>query len=459
MPEHLYRLLPQIDDCLRKPEFVALLSTYHRQEVVDALRHSLQEARRSIGQGLLGQEQLEELSANLPAQVLLRLEYNSVPSLRKVINATGVPLHTNLGRAPLAHQAIEAVVSVARGYSTLEYDLDTGERGSRHDHVRSLLIEVTGAEDGMVVNNNAAAVLLMLSALAKDKEVVVSRGQLVEVGGSFRIPEVMEQGGAILREVGTTNKTHARDYVGAVNERTAAFLKVHTSNYRVMGFTSEVSAYDLASLAHEHNCLALEDLGSGVLVPCQGEPTVQEAVTAGMDVVTFSGDKLLGGPQAGIIVGKTHLIARLRSHPLARALRVDKMTLAALEATLRLYRVPDKAQSHIPLLKMLSLSEEELHEQAASLARDIQAIPSVRAEVVRSSAPVGGGSLPTVEFPGYAVAVSCSLSSATLEERLRHASTPVVARVWQDQLLLDPRTILPDDREALLSSLREVINK
>ncbi|MDP3058865.1 MAG: L-seryl-tRNA(Sec) selenium transferase, partial [bacterium] len=379
------------------------------------------------------------------------------PSLRRVINATGVPLHTNLGRAPLAEEALEAIIQVAKGYSTLEYDLTNGTRGSRQDHISSVLSQITGAEDAIVVNNNAAAVLIVLSALAKGKEVIVSRGQLVEVGGSFRIPEVMEQGGAILKEVGTTNKTHPVDYLRAISEKTALLLKVHTSNYRVVGFTSEVSTGDLVHLAHQNDLLAIEDLGSGILVGGFGEPTVQESIAAGMDIVTFSGDKLLGGPQAGLIVGKKSLIEQIRHHPLARALRVDKMTLAALEVTLKMYKHQEKVRHVIPILKMISYNQTELKAMAEDLAVELGHIEQLKVKVFECAGVVGGGSLPTVVLPGYAVALDAPCSATELERRLRFSTTPIIARILHDHVVLDPRTILPQERAEIVKLVRLAI--
>lgn len=433
------------------------MSSSYRSDVVAAMRQVLEELREDIAAGRADIEYIDATVARLPELVFERMCLSRQLNLRKVINVTGVPLHTNLGRAPLAPEAIEAVIRVASGYSNLEYDLKVGARGSRHDHVRNLLCRITGAEDAVVVNNNAAAVLLMLSALAQGREVVVSRGQLVEVGGSFRIPDVMEQGGALLREVGSTNKTHKEDYIKAICEATVAFLKVHTSNYKMLGFCSEVSSAEMVELAHAHDLLALEDLGSGILVGGFGEPTVQDAVLAGMDLVTFSGDKLLGGPQAGIIVGRSDLVARLRKHPLARAVRIDKMTLAALEATLQLYTQGEGPRSAIPALRVMSMSQEELRQQADDLCAGITSLGICAAHVVPCSAPVGGGSLPGVDFPGYGVVLGSPISSNVIEARLRQASTPVVARIVEDKILLDPRTLTPGDVDLLLASLKEAL--
>jgi len=383
------------------------------------------------------------------------LEKEQQMNLRRVINCTGIPLHTNLGRAPLALEAIQAVTLAARGYSTLEYELDTGERGSRQSHVRALLCELTGAEDALVVNNNAGAVLLVLSALAKEREVIVSRGELVEIGGAFRIPEVILQGGARLKEVGTTNKTYARDYEDAITEATAALLKVHTSNFLVKGFTAAASRQEIVALAKTHHVLAIEDLGSGVLLPLWGEPTVQEAVADGMDVVTFSGDKLLGGPQAGIIVGEKRHIELMARHPLARALRIDKLTLAALEATLRLYRQGEHLEK-VPLLRMLRKTEEELRTEAEALAFDVGALPGMHGQVVASLGQVGGGSLPGKDLEGFAVAILSTLGCVDLLQKLRLRAVPIIARIEKDRVLVDLRCVLPGEKQEIVAALTSI---
>ena len=444
-----------MDDLLANRTIQTLIIEHGREQVVVVLREALQGLRDAICAGAQSPDILSKVS-NIGETVAHEIRRRNAPSLRRVINATGIPLHTNLGRAPLAEAAIDAVVQAARGYSTLEYDLAKGERGSRHDHVRLLLQEITGCEDAIAVNNNAAAVLLVLSALAQGKEVVVSRGQLVEVGGSFRIPDVMEQGGAILREVGATNKTHLRDYERVINENTAALLKVHTSNFRLIGFTEEVSTEAMVELSHQRGLLAIEDLGSGVLIAGYGEPTVQEVVASGMDVVTFSGDKLMGGPQAGLIVGKAECIARIRTHPLARALRLDKMTLAALESTLKLYRFAEQ-RNQIPLVRMLNMSLAELQQAAEELKNQVNTIPGLAAQVIECVGQVGGGSLPGKDIPSFAVAITSPLNCVSFETRLRQAQVPVIARILHDRVLIDPRTILPQDTADLLKSLREAV--
>ena len=449
------REIPQVDEVLRKSEFVELSSSYGRLVVREAVQGALQELRGAI----LAEGEADQ-SAPLPDTWLLArvqgiLEEKQQMNLRRVINCTGIPLHTNLGRAPLAPEAIAAVTMAARGYSTLEYELATGERGSRQSHVRALLCELTGAEDALVVNNNAGAVLLVLSALAKEREVIVSRGELVEIGGAFRIPEVILQGGARLKEVGTTNKTYARDYEGAITEETAALLKVHTSNFLVTGFTASASRQEIVALAEAYQVLAIEDLGSGVLLPLWGEPTVQEAVAAGMDVVTFSGDKLLGGPQAGIIVGEGRHIELIARHPLARALRIDKLTLAALEATLRLYRQGEHF-AKVPLLSMLRKTEEELRTEAEALALDVDKLPGMRGQVVASLGQVGGGSLPGKDLEGFAVAILSIIGCVELLQKLRLRAVPIIARIEKDRVLVDLRCVLPGEKQEIVEALTSI---
>jgi L-seryl-tRNA(Ser) seleniumtransferase len=400
--------------------------------------------------------------ARRAAQIVAQLE---TPSLRRVLNLTGTVLHTNLGRAPLAESALRAVTAVARGYSTLEYDLAEGQRGERHVHVEELLCRLTGAESALAVNNNAGAVLLALSALAGGKSALVSRGELIEIGGSFRIPEIMAAGGVKLVEVGATNKTHLKDFQKAIGADTALILKVHTSNYRILGFTAAVSGEELATLAKERGIPVLEDLGSGLLVDLHPlglprEPTVRESLATGIDLVTFSGDKLLGGPQAGLIAGRREIVARLKQHPLARALRLDKMTLAALEATLRLYLDPQRALREVPTLRLLAVSAEELRRRCEALLPQLQAAAGAQASLalVAAKATVGGGALPLAELPGFAIAVTPHrLTLQQLAERLRQGDPPVVGRIQDERLLLDPRTLLAGEEELLVAALGEAL--
>ncbi len=402
----------------------------------------------------------EELLENLLLEVFKTYE---TPSLKRVINATGVVVHTNLGRSPLAEEAVEAILRVSKWYSNLEYDLMKGKRGSRYVHVEEVLKEITGAEGALVVNNNAAAVLISLNTLAKGKEVIVSRGELVEIGGSFRIPEVMAWAGCILKEVGTTNKTHLHDYERAIGENTALLLKVHKSNYYIEGFTKEVLAKELVSIARKHGLLVMEDLGSGCFVDFSKyrlikEPTVQEVVKSGVDVVTFSGDKLLGGPQAGIILGKKEIIEEIRRNPLNRALRIDKLTLAGLEATLRLYRCEDWAIQKIPILRMILRSEAELKKEAQRLRRILgrQGLKNISCRLVRTSGKAGGGALPKLELPSYAVALSCEKPAQWIQERLRKREVPIIGRIEEDAFLLDVRCLFPEDYAEIAKAVREV---
>ena len=381
------------------------------------------------------------------------------------MNGTGVVLHTNLGRSSLAPRLREHLTDIAFGYSTLEYDVATGERGTRYAHVEQLICQLTGAEAALVVNNNAAAVLLVLSAMAAGREVVVSRGELVEIGGSFRIPDVMRQGGALLREVGTTNRTHAKDYRDAITDQTAMLLKVHCSNFAVVGFTAEVTVAELAALGRESGVPVVADIGSGNLMDWQGipgmtEPRVQEYLAAGADLVTFSGDKLLGGPQAGIIAGRAAMVNPLKKHPLLRALRVDKLTLAALEGTLRLYRDERLAWAEIPTLRLLRLTAAELKKKGQQVVRRLrrQLPDSIVIELVPGVSQVGGGALPLAELPTWLTAIrSVECSAGELEAGLRRQPVPVIGRIARGDFLLDLRTVADDDWPAVVEGLRAVV--
>jgi L-seryl-tRNA(Ser) seleniumtransferase len=460
----LLRQLPQVDEVLRHPDLQPLIARLPRAWAAAAVRRTLAAQRQRLTTLPTGELPVGLEETGLWRELHLGLEAAAQPSLGRVINATGVVIHTNLGRSPLAAAALEQIVEVAGHYSTLEYDLVRGERGSRQDHLEELLRELTGAEAALVVNNNAAAVLLALRTLARDQEVIISRGQLVEIGGSFRLPEIMAESGAILREVGTTNKTYLRDYERAITTETALLLKVHPSNFRITGFTHEVSLPELVALGHRYGLLVVEDLGSGCLVDLsrygvEPEPTVQETVKAGADLVLFSGDKLLGGPQAGLALGKQEVVAALRQHPLTRALRPDKMTLAGLEATLRLYLEESQAVAELPTLYLITRPLADLTRQARSLSRLLRRRcgPRLRVEVIDSVSRVGGGALPQVRLPSRALALTLPpLAPQELEARLRSCRPPVVARVEHGALLLDLRTLLPDDRKPLLAALEQV---
>jgi L-seryl-tRNA(Ser) seleniumtransferase len=466
--QDMLRRLPSVDALLQLDGIREALTRHPRKLVLESIRQVLESKRKRLLERS-GSESAAEVNLNPPHMVELildRLEVISDYTLRAVVNATGIVIHTNLGRSLLPEEAIERLQLLCRSYNNLEYDLERGQRGSRYVHAEALLCELTGAEAALVVNNNAGAVFLALNTLAKEREVVVSRGQLVEIGGSFRIPDVMRGSGAILREVGCTNRTHLRDYEGAIEERTALFMKVHTSNYRIIGFTTEVALEDLVTLAHGHNLHVMEDLGSGSFVDfspfgLQGEPTVQDAVRSGADIVTFSGDKLLGGPQAGIILGRKDLVARCKKNPLTRALRVDKMTLAALEATLRLYRDERRALERIPTLRMIAAPLPVLEARAYQLASSIREADMrhrLDVEVKTSGSQVGGGSLPGQSLPTFVVAVSSShLSTQRIETSLRNGKPPVIGRIESDHFLLDVRTIQEDEHTIIRQAFERLL--
>ncbi len=459
----LLRNIPKVDKVLEWPGIKVFVDEHPRSMVVTAVREALDQIRAEFLDGNTTKELIEE--AAIVERVRIAIEKNSTPGLRRVINGTGVVLHTNLGRAALSPSLRETMLDAAFGYSTLEFNLETGTRGKRAVHVEELLCRLTGAECAVVVNNNAAAVLLALSALARGKEVVVSRGELVEIGGSFRIPEVMEQSGAILREVGATNRTHPRDYRSAITGETALLLKVHTSNFAVVGFTSEVSTEELVSVGRESSLPVMVDAGSGTLVNLSahglhGEATVGEYLEAGADLVTFSGDKLLGGPQAGIIVGKRSCLESMKKHPLLRALRLDKITLATLEGTLRLYQDEQQALREIPSLRMMTLSAEELASRAKTIVRRMRrALPSsVSLKTLKGFSPVGGGTFPLLELPTTLIAVFVEgLSSQQLEQSLRRRVLPIIGRISQGDFLLDPRTVADEDIADIISALKSLV--
>ena len=458
----MLRKIPKVDELLTLAEetdrMAAMTDIIPPAAVRDAIRDELEALRGNILAGDL--TELPEKKAILDA-ACTRAYGEQRSSLRRVVNGTGVVLHTNLGRSLLSWQAVSAVEEVARNYSTLEYDVDSGSRGSRHDHIDNLLASVTGAEAAMVVNNNAAAVLLILSAMGKGGEVITSRGELVEIGGSFRIPEIMTQCGCTLREVGTTNKTHLFDYEDAIGPETRALLRVHTSNYRIVGFSERPSLPELVELGKKHGLPVIEDLGSGSLVDLtafgiHGEPTVQQSVKAGVDVISFSGDKLLGGPQAGLILGKRAYIEKLKRHPLARALRVDKMTIAALRETLYAYQDPAWAKCNIPVLRMLGASGEELRGRAEKLRLALEGF-GCAARVVETEGQVGGGSCPTQLLKSWAVAVDPGkLTADQLAEALRRPYPHIIGRISQGQYLLDVRTLTDDDFSVIARRLGEV---
>ncbi len=464
--QSLLRKLPSVDALLHMDSIREALSNHPRKLVIESLRYAIETQRQRILRDPESPDRVDASPRFVARLALEHLQSSSDYTLRRVVNATGVIVHTNLGRSLLPQEAVDRLVTLCRSYNNLEYDLERGQRGSRYVHAEAVLCELTGAEAALVVNNNAGAVFLVLNTLARDREVVVSRGQLVEIGGSFRIPDVMRSSGAALKDVGCTNRTHLRDYEGAINERTAALMKVHTSNYRIIGFTAEVTLEELVTLGRQYRLPVIEDLGSGSFVDLSrfgllGEPTVQEAVKAGADVVTFSGDKLLGGPQAGIIVGRKDLLDQCRKNPLTRALRVDKMTLAALEATLRLYRDEARAMEAVPTLGMIALSPTVLEEWAqglAALLREADSRGVLEIKVRPCFSQVGGGSLPGQNLAGHGVAVSSTvLSPNRMEMLLRANKPPIIGRIESEQYLMDVRTIQPDEwpiiREAFVRML------
>jgi L-seryl-tRNA(Ser) seleniumtransferase len=470
-----FRVIPSIEELRRRPAVRALERQFGGDLTVDALRSAAAALRAEIGGGDAAPASSDAAASLIEASAAARLRDALRPSLEPVINATGVVVHTNLGRAPLAAAAIARVAEVARGYSTLEYDLARGVRGRRDAHAEPLLCRLTGAEAAVVVNNNAAATMIVLAALAAGREVIVSRGELVEIGGGFRVPDVMAQSGAVLREVGTTNKTRVSDYAAAIGARTALILRVHRSNFRIEGFTERPRLTDLVSLGKTYNIPVAEDLGSGNLARQPGqpgghsgdtlgplwghsgdrhlqEPAVGDSVAAGVDICCFSGDKLLGGPQAGIIVGRRALVDAIRRHPLMRALRVDKMTYAALEATLAEYAAGRAAET-VPVPRMIAASADEIRVRADALAAALSRAPGWRAEVIAGASAIGGGSAPGVELPTWLVAIAAGeLTPDALDESLRRGTPPVVGRIERDRVLLDLRTVLPE-QDGVLASL------
>ena len=452
----LLRKIPKIDEVLQDERLFFFTESTPRSVIVDSVREVIEELRKDILEGKRNQVGTKE---TLMTEIVARITGKKKKSLRRVINATGVVLHTNLGRANLSDKACESIMDVARNYTNLEYDVKRGSRGSRHDHVEKILTKITGAEAAMVVNNNAAATMLCLSALAKDKEVIVSRGELVEIGGSFRVPEIMEQSGAKLMDVGTTNKTKPSDYLNAYHEgETGALMKVHTSNYRILGFTQEVELPEMVELGKKLNLPVIYDMGSGLMADLTeygvDEPTGLDALKTGIDVILFSGDKLLGGPQGGIIAGKKEYIDKMKAHPLARAFRVDKMTLAAMEATFFEYSDIRQARKTIPVLNMITTPAKELKDKAERLAEAIRGVThNFTVEVEACKDQVGGGSAPTVLLDGYAVAIQGrALTPEKIERLLRKEEIPIIVRITHNQVYLDVRTIREDEFEYIVAA-------
>ncbi len=454
------REIPSVNDLLENLHFHPVIQQYGRTLVRDSLRTILEKIRGSIS---------SSMKIDLSPECLAQETMNTIHMLlhghiKPVFNATGTVLHTNLGRAPMALEALKAATEAAAGYCNLELDLTTGKRGHRSDHLVSTLQMLTGCEAALVVNNNAGAVLLALAALAKNKEVIISRGELIEIGGGFRIPEVMESSGAILKEVGTTNRTHLRDFKNALNEQTGLILKASTSNYAIVGFTAEVPLQELAALGKQYEIPVMYDLGSGNFFPGEpygwSSPLVKDLVESGIDVLTFSGDKLLGGPQAGIILGRKDLIAKMTSHPLARALRIDKMTLAALDATLKLYLQPETVKDRIPTIQALCQTEIQIADRAGALLEKIKnRIPRHwKISIQKDISPVGGGALPQTQLPTWIMSIQSENCSATvLAANLRFSEPPIISRIQKDMVVLDLRTIpqyhLDEFAESLITTL------
>ena len=446
------RDLPSVSALLETSGVRSLLEQHPRRVVLDAVRSAVDAVRNTGGAYQTEQQWVESIAS--------AVRYSTQPSLRRVINATGVVLHTNLGRAPLADAAVRAIEEIAAGFSNLEYDIDTGGRGSRYSHCVDLLRQLTGAEDALVVNNCAAAIVLALNALAQRKEVLVSRGELVEIGGSFRIPDIMSRSGVKLVEVGTTNRTHDDDYRRAITPKTGAIVKVHRSNFTIEGFTSDVTVDRLAFIAAEHGLPVIHDLGSGLMLPLDayglaGEPTAKTALAAGATLVLMSGDKLLGGPQSGIILGASSVVARLRKNPFARAMRVDKLTLSALEATLRLYLEPERALKEIPVLAMLTASASEIEERAHSVSSTLRQ-GGVESDVTPTRASVGGGSFPTAEIPSAGVAVAGAATE--IGEKLRRGEPAVIGRIVDGRVVLDLRSVLPREDSTLSRAVLKALS-
>lgn len=459
--ENLYRQLPKTDGLLATSAVAELLKKYPYNTVHKAVQDVLEELRLGIKNGEITTLDTE----NICASVAKKLVDESKISLRRVINGTGVILHTNLGRALLADEAVEAVCDVATHFNTLEYNPETGGRGSRYSHMESLICKICSCEAAMVVNNNAAAVMLILGAITKGREVPVSRGELVEIGGSFRVPEIMEQSGTILKEIGSTNKTHLSDYKTAINENTGAILKVHTSNFKIVGFSEEVGLGDLAVLAHEHDIPLIYDLGGGALCDLEkfgisDEPNVFDCVKAGADIISFSGDKLFGGPQAGIIIGGREYIEKMKKHPLTRAFRCDKMTIAALCATLALYTDEESVLKKIPTLAMLSMTNAEIDKKAKKMYKLLENIENATIQIVPESAQVGGGSVPSQMLATKCIALRPrDISVHDFETQLRHLDVPIIARLSKDRVLFDMRTIATDEIAYVVAEIKNILGE
>lgn len=460
-----YRSIPKVDMLMETDEIKILFESCSREYVLESVRNKTDQLREFINNSM-SENEIENKISLLTDDIINDVEKLTSLNMKKVINGTGTILHTNLGRAVINEETAERIKNLVTGYSNLEYDLEEGARGSRYSHFEKIITKITGAEAAMAVNNNAAAVLLILSSMAKDKEVIVSRGELVEIGGSFRVPDVMMQSGGKLIEVGTTNKTHLYDYENAITENTAALLKVHTSNYKIVGFTESVPVCEIAELAHRHNIPVIEDIGSGVLVDLAKyglghEPTVQESVQAGADIVCFSGDKLLGGPQAGIIVGKKHLIDKIKKHPLTRALRIDKFTAIALESVFHEYINEENAVKNVPVLKLINRNIQEIKLEAEKLYEKL--VPEIGKScllnIEECQSQIGGGSLPLERIKSFAVSFKpLTMTTSHLEKQLRKLKTPIIGRVVNDLFIIDMRTVLEGEADQIYETFINIFN-
>ena len=457
-----YRLIPKIDILMESDEIKKLCTRIKREYILESVRKVTEDLREFINDSE-DETEIEKRISSVTEDIIEEVDGYSSFHMKRVVNGTGTILHTNLGRAVISQDTADRIKKLVTGYSNLEYDLDEGSRGSRYSHFEKIITKITGAEAAMAVNNNAAAVLLILSALCRDREVVVSRGELVEIGGSFRVPEVMAQSGCVLVDVGTTNKTHLYDYENTINENTAALLKVHTSNYKIVGFTESVAVDELAELAHRRGIPLIEDIGSGVLVDLsryglEYEPTVQASVKAGADIVCFSGDKLLGGPQAGIIVGKKVLIDKIKKHPLTRALRIDKFTAIALECVFHEYIDEERAVKNVPALNLINRSIDDIKNHAEVLYERLNSEIGGQCEIrlENCDSQIGGGSLPLERISSLALLIKpFNMTTAALEKQMRHMETPVVGRVVNDFFLIDLRTVLEGEEELILEALNK----
>lgn len=463
--KELLRQIPSVEEIMQQSEVVALTGKHPRPLIIRAVRQVTDDLRQKI---LRSADKDKSTASNLlPSDLTTLIEQEvkkqSTSSLKHVINATGVVLHTNMGRAVMAEPAKKAVAEVLKGYSNLEIDAETGKRGSRYFHVAGLLTRLTGAEAGFVVNNNASAVFLALNTLAREKEVIVSRGELIEIGGSFRMPAIMSLAGVKLVEVGTTNKTHFKDYEEAITEETGLLLKVHPSNYQIKGFTAEVSLEEMVKLGEKYDLPVMYDAGSGAFIDfasigCPEEPSIQKAVATGVDITTFSGDKLLGGPQAGLVVGKREYIEAMEKNHLTRVVRIDKMTLAALEATLRVYLDEENPTEKVPVLQMLTASAKELETKAIQLADKLKKAVKADIQVIDTTSEAGGGSLPTLQLPSKAVAVKLpKISPAAAEKKLYESEPPIFVRIADDRLVLDVRTVLSGEDDIIVDAFKKLV--